>query len=203
MMNMVEDEQAKKYFITDVEQVDDSLVVKRADDSVNEESFSEHNLQFYRLQMIEQAKEYLPKFLDRLSYDSFMVTVKKYAAIVLGVVGLFFLYNVPVHLVMKIILSILLLLGEVGYYLYNEIILDLMWNFVREGLATETYLQNLDTFQYFDKEAYLDKFILPPEDIGRYGLTREMIEEMVKTIQGFKEDGVESQDISLTYQKKV
>lgn len=99
------------------------------------------------------------------------------------------------------IILIFILLGEVAHFLYSEIILDCMWNYVREGLATETYLKHLDTFQYVDEETYLTKYILPPEDIDKYGLTRDMIDSMVKVIRDFKEDGVENQDITLHYKK--
>ena len=106
----------------------------------------------------------------------FFTFVKRYAAIIGGIVGLYFLYNFDIHIAMKIIITVLLLLGEVGYYLYNELYLHIVGGEVLECLATEYYINNLDTFTFYDRENYTDGFIVPPEDIGKYQLTKDMLE---------------------------
>ncbi len=201
MIDMVMDDNNKKYFITDIEVRDGKIIITRADESVTEEPYSGHNLGFYRMQMIKGAKENIELYMDDLGKDSFFTFVKRYAAIIGGIVGLYFLYNFDIHIAIKIIITILLLLGEVGYYLYNELYLSIVGNEVLECLATEYYIKNLSTFSYYDKENYTDGFIIPPEDIGKYQLTEDMLKQLGAGIEEAKEKGSEPQDMKLTYKK--
>lgn len=202
MLDMVMDEKNKKYFITDIEVRDGKIIITRADDSVTEEPYSGHNLGFYRMQMVRNAKENINPYMDDLGKDSFLTFVKRYAAIIGGVVGLYFLYNFDIHIAMKIIITILAVLGEVGYYLYNELYLSIVGNEVLECLATEYYLNNLSTFTYYDKENYTDGFIVPPEDIGKYQLTKDMLEQLAQGIKEARDNGAEPEHMKLTYKKQ-
>lgn len=201
MLDMVMDDKNKQYFITDIEVRDGKLIITRADESVSEESYSAHNLCFYRTQMIRYAKENIGPYMDDLGKDSFFTFVKRYAAIIGGIVGLYFLYNFDIHIAMKIILTILVLLGEVGYYLYNELYLSVLGNEVLECLATEYYINNLGTFSYYDRENYTDVYFVPPEDIGKYQLTKDRLEQLAKDIEESKAMGSEPQNIKLSYKK--
>lgn len=203
MIDMVMDEKNKEYFITDIEYDDKVLKVTRADGTVTTEPFSYHNLGFYRTKMIENARLNINPFMDDLSKDSFFTFVKRYAAIIGGVVSLFFLYNVDIHVIMKIILTILIGLGELGYYIYNEIYLSIIGKQVIEGLATEYYLNNLGKFNYFDRENYTDGYIVPPEDIAKYGLTQDTLEQVLQGIEEFKEQGFEPEEMTLSYKRKT
>lgn len=201
MLDMVMDDENKQYFITDIDVRDGKIIITRADESVSEEPYSAHNLGFYRMQMVKNAKENIEPYMDDLSKNSFFTFVKRYAAIIGGIVGLYFLYNFDIHIAMKIILTILILLGEVGYYLYNELYLHIVGGEVLECLATEYYIKNLSTFTYYDTENYTDGFILPPEDIGKYQLTKDMLEQLAKGIEEAKAMGSEPQDMKLSYKK--
>ena len=88
--------------------------------------------------------ENINDYMNDLGKDSFLTFVKRYAAIIGGIVGLYFLYNFDIHIAMKIILTVLILLGEVGYYLYNELYLSIVGSEVLECLATEYYINNLN-----------------------------------------------------------
>ena len=202
MLDMVMDEKNKKYFITDIEVRDGKIIITRADESVTEEPYSGHNLGFYRMQMVRNAKENINPYMDDLGKDSFLTFVKRYAAIIGGVVGLYFLYNFDIHIAMKIILTILIVLGEVGYYLYNELYLNIVGSEVLECLATEYYIDNLNIFSYYDKEHYTDGFIVPPEDIGKYGLTKDMLEQLATGIKEARDNGSEPEHMKLTYKKQ-
>lgn len=202
MLDMTMDDKDKEYFITDIEYDDKVLKVTRADGSVSEEKFSEHNLGFYRLQMIKYAKENIEGYLDDIGKDSLLVFVKRYGAIIGGLVGLYFLYNVDIHLIIKIIIIILILLGEMAYYVLNSLYLSVVNMEALEVLATEYYLKNLDHFRYYDNENGTDGFIVPPEDIGKYGLTRDMLEQIYNNINEFKKEGYEPKNMSLTYKRR-
>ena len=107
MLDMVMDEKNKKYFITDIEVRDGKIIITRADESVTEEPYSGHNLGVYRMQMVRNAKEHINPYMDDLGKDSFLTFVKRYAAIIGGIVGLYFLYNFDIHIAMKLIITIL------------------------------------------------------------------------------------------------
>lgn len=202
MLDMTMDDKDKEYFITDIEYDDKVIKVTRADGSVSEEKFLEHNLGFYRLQMIKYAKENIEGCLDDIGKDSLLVFVKRYGAIIGGIVGLYFLYNVDIHLIIKIIITILILLGEMAYYVLNSLYLSVVNMEALEVLATEYYLKNLDHFRYYDNENGTDGFIVPPEDIGKYGLTRDMLEQIYNNINEFKKEGYEPKNMSLTYKRR-
>lgn len=202
MIDMAMEEKDKSFFITDIEFNDEILKVTRADGSVSEETFSYHNLGFYRNQMVNHIKDNIDSFMNELSKDSFFTFVKRYAAIIGGVVGLYFLYNVDIHLIMKIIITVLVLLGELGYYLYNELYLTIVGSEVIEGLAYEYYIKNIDKFRYFDKEHYTDGFIVPPEDVSRYRLTQDMLTQILQGIEEFKEKGFEPEEMTLSYKRQ-
>ena len=71
-----------------------------------------------------------------------------------------------------------------------------------ECLATEYYLNNLSTFTYYDKENYTDGFIVPPEDIGKYQLTKDMLEQLAQGIKEARDNGAEPEHMKLTYKKQ-
>ncbi len=202
MIDMTLDEKNKEYFITQIEHDDKEIKVTRADGNSTTEPYSGHNLGFYRNKMVENAKENIGPYMDDLGKDSFFTFVKRYAAIIGGVVGLYFLYNVDIHLIMKIIITILVLLGELGYYLYNELYLGIIGREVMECLATEYYIKNIDKFRYFDKEHYTDGFIVPPEDIGKYQLTQDVLEQVAQGIEQFREQGFEPEEMTLSYKRQ-
>lgn len=203
MIDMAMDEKEKGYFITDIEYNDEILKVTRADGSVSEEHFSYHNLGFYRNQMVNHIKDNINPFMDDLGKDSFLTFVKRYAAIIGGIVGLYFLYNFDIHIIMKIIINILVLLAEVGYYLYNELYLTLVGSEVIEGLAYEYYLKNIDKFRYYDREHFTYGFIVPPEDVGKYQLTQDMLTQIIQGIDDFKDKGFEPEEMTLSYKRKT
>ena len=203
MIDFTFDEKDKPYFITDIDYDDKIIKVTRADETITEEPFMGHNLGFYRMQMIKGAKNNIEKYMNDLGKDSFFTFVKRYTLIIGGIIGLYFLYNVDIHVVMKILLTILVLLGEVGYFLYNQLYLVVIGSEVMECLATEYYLKNLDKFSYYDKENFTDGFIVPPEDISKYQLTKDMLEQIVGHIDNFKRDGILPEDISLSYKSNI
>ena len=172
-----------------------------ADGTSTEEPFTAHNLGVYRMKMVQEAKEKIEPFMDNLAKDSFFVFVKRYSAIIGGIVGLYFLYNFDIHIIMKIILTILAVLGEVAYYLYNELYLMVLSSDLDEVTAVEYYLKNFNVFNFFDNENYTDGFVVPPEDIGKYHLTKNMLEQLAVAIEDAKKLGSDPKDMRLVYNK--
>lgn len=201
MLDMVIDDKKKQYFITDIDVKDDKIIITKADGNVSEVPYTAHNLGFYRMQMIKYAKENINDYVSDLGIDSFKTLAKRYSAIVGGVIGLYFLYNFDIHIAMKIILTIFVLLGEIGYYLYNRMYLNVVAIELLECMATEYYIDNLDIFSYYDKDNYTDDFIIPPEDISRYHLTKDMLEQLADGIKRARDNGIDSKNMKLVYDK--
>lgn len=198
---MLLDDKDDKNFITDIEYDDKEIRITTADEKVTIIPFSEHNLGFYRLRMIENAKTYLGPCMDDIGRHSFFTYVKRVGAIIAGVMGMFLLYNVDIHIIMKIVLTILIALAEVGYYFYNELYLTVIGDEAAECLATEFYIKNLDKFKYYDNEHFTDGYIVPPEDIGKHHLSQAMLEQILEGIEQFRADGVEPAEMRMTYKR--
>lgn len=199
MIPMTGDAEKLKYFITDVAKEQDQLVVKHASGEDDYSKYSDHNLSVARNRMIEQASECLPEFMKTMASEYFKTIALKYAAIIGGVVGLFFLYNIDIHIIMKIIITLLALGGEVAYYFINKIYQAVLGMSAEEGFATKYYINNVDDFRYYNPEVGYDEFILPIEDISKYCLCQADLEELSKIVKDFKSQGYESKEITLSY----
>ncbi len=200
MLDMTFTKNDSQYFITDIEVKDGKIFITRADGTVSEEKFSEHNLGFYRMQMIKYADENINDFLDDLAKDSFMTFVKKYGAVILGVVSLYFLYNFDIHIIIKILITILIGLGEIAYYIVNKLYLILLNDQIIEAWTIESYLKNLNVLRYYDDEAFTDNYVIPPEEIGKSILNKEQLEKLVEGIKLHREQGMNPKQMKLTYE---
>ena len=94
-------------------------------------------------------------------------------------------------------------MGEAAYYLINQLYLILLSDQVSESLATEFYLKNISKFTYYDRDNYTDGYIVPPEDIGKYRLTQDTLEQILQGIEEFKEQGFEPEEMILSYKRKT
>lgn len=201
MINMLFSDD-KKEFIRDIRIENDEIVLLMGDGSIKKEKFTVHNLQFYRLKMIQQAEDYLPNFLNRLSDESLKITIKKYLFIIGGIASMYLLYNIDIHIIMKIILSIIIILGEIGHFIYSECLLDILGNGVIEAFATKKYLECKNNFSYFDTKDGEEKFILPPEFIERFGLTEDDIIKADSQIEEFRKNGKSLNELKMVFVKR-
>lgn len=199
MIPMTGDEDKLKYFITSIQKEEDQLVIKYASGEDDCSKYSLHNLNAARNRMIDQARECLPNFISTMATEYFKTIALKYAAILGGIIGLFFLYNIDIHIIMKIIITLLALGGEVVYYLINKVYLAVLDMASEEALATKYYINNLADFRYYNPELGQDEFILPIEDISKYCLCQKDLEELSKIVKDFKSKGYESKEITLSY----
>lgn len=201
MMDFAKSVEESKNFIVDIVVDDDKMTIKYADGHEETEKLSRHNLNVYRLNMERQASNNMNYAYDTLAKDSFMIYAKRIMAIVGGIVAGIVIYNIDVHLIMKIILALLILFSEVIYYLYNEVYLTVLADDLSEIEATDYYLKNINSFKYYDTLDGEIGYILPIEDIDKYDLTLNQLEQIDSLVKQFREDGVENRDIFLTYKK--
>ncbi len=203
MIPMTGDSEKLEYFITDVRREENQLVVVYANNRVEKSPFSEHNLNVIRSRMIDQVRNYLDDYYKFIAEDVSLTLLKKYGSIIAGIVGLFFLYNVDIHTIMKIIITILGLAGEVIYYFVNNIHLSLLGMGVMEADALQYYVDNLKDFKEYNSATGLDEYIVPIEDISKHNLTKEMLEELSIKIREFKEQGTLTSEMKLTYKPQT
>ena len=100
-----------------------------------------------------------------------------------------------------LVLALLILFSEVIYYLYNEVYLTVLADDLSEIEATDYYLKNINSFKYYDTLDGEIGYILPIEDIDKYDLTLNQLEQIDSLVKQFREEGVENRDIFLTYKK--
>ena len=199
MIDFAKNEDEEKNFIVDIETTDDEMIIRYADGHEVREKFSYHNLNVYRLHMEEQAKNNMDYAYDIVAKDSFMVYAKRILAIIGGIIGGIVIYNVDIHIIMKIVLALILIFSEGLYYLYNELYLSVLSTDLGEILATDYYLKNIDKFKYYDSKMGEYKYIVPIEDIEKHSLTQEQLEEISDLVSTFRKEGITDNDISLTY----
>lgn len=204
MMDMTGVDGDKEHFIVDIMSTPESITVYYADGSSSMDNFyTEHNMEFYRGQMEKQAKKYIDGYMKYLQDEVLRVYVLRALAIATGVIGMYLLYNFDIHYVMKFILGLILVILELGYYLYEEINLDFLSLEVREALATDYYLNHKMSFNYFDtlKNEYVDA--LKIEEIANKELTLDDIVEFENYILNLKKEYPgQLADIKLTLTKE-
>lgn len=199
MLDFAKNEEEEKSFIVDIETTPDTMIIKYADGHEVTEKLSKHNLNVYRYRMERQALANIDFAYDTLAKDSFVVCMRKLLAIVGGIICGIIFYNIDVHIIMRIVLYLLLLLGEAYYYIYSELFLSVLGDDLREVEATDCYLKNINLFKYFDDLEGETGYIIPIEDIDRHRFTKEQLEKLAIIIKEFKNEGVEEKNISLTY----
>ena len=129
----------------------------------------EHNLIVYRHQMEEYAKKNIPLVLKGIALATLKLYTKRIILLFTTVTGLFLLYNIDIHIIMKIILSLLVLLFDKDMILkYRKIENELYYN-LAEVDATQYYLDHKESFLDTDSDEKL--YIINIEDIANQKLT--------------------------------
>lgn len=199
MIPMTGDSEKLKYYVTDVRKEGENLVTVYGDKSVDVTPFSEHNLNVVRNRMIEQAQAYLQDYYGFIAKEILSTCIKEFVALISGVVGLFFLYNVDIHTIMKIIITVLGLGGEAFYFFLNKIRLTILGMGASEAEATEFYINNLDEFRSYDALTGREEYVLSIEDIANHKIPKEMLVNLLEKIQEFKAQGFQSGEMKLNF----
>lgn len=201
MVDMTINKSDKSNYIIDITNMGSYINIKYADGKEeNDELMSEHNYNVYRRRMINQIKEYSNKYMNKLSWESFKIFLHRYVPIVLSLIGLYFGYNFDIHIIFKILLTIVLLVINGLNLLVNEI-----WTIVMsEDLdKVEAYMYYEKNIKNFMKDEINDEYLLPIEDIDKCNLTYNMVVEIGKTVEKFRTDHPDDDvELSLNYKKK-
>lgn len=203
MINMTLDEKDEEFFITDVNFLDDDIEVTYADGhKINVGFCNDHMREFYRLKLEKQARDFVAPFLEQAGKDSLVLYIKKYAPIVVSLIGLYFLYNIDIHIIMKIILSIVIAIINGINFLSTQYDLFVLSEYIGEAFSLEYYLNYLKDFTYFDEEVEKEVKALPIEEISKFNLSVETLEKIRNEVLELKkEDGIS--DLKLSYKNQV
>lgn len=203
MILMTDDREKLKSYITDIKRVDEQLITVYADKSISTVYYSEHNLNVVRYRMIEQVRDNVMNFYDYVAKKYISICIKNIVSVISSVVGLFFLYNIDINIIMKIIISILTALGVTTYIILNKKMIDTLNDELNEAEASEFYVNHLDELKECNKDSGNDEFVLPIEDISKYNVPKELLEELLEKVQEFKEDGISVSEMKLVYKPKT
>ena len=184
-------------FIVDFDIADDLIYILFADGREEACCYSEHNVNLYRYRMIEQVKKYSDSYLNYIAKESFMTYCKRVILIFFSIVSIYFAYNIDNELFMKIMSTLIVLIMNFGYYLFSETKLDILSDEYIELESLIYYVKNLNCFNNDDK------FLLPIEDVYKYNLTINDLDNIKKEIEDMKNNfGDDVIELSLSYTNK-
>lgn len=199
MILLTNDSEKKKHYIIDIKKDGDQLIIVYADKSISSIYYSEHNLNVARYKMIEQVKDNIYEFCDYVAKKYITICIKNVVSVISSLIGLFFLYNIDISIVIKIIISILMVAGEISYILFNKKKIDILDKKLREAEATDFYINHLDELKEYDRDSGNDKFVLDIEDISKYNISKDLLEELLEKVKNFKEEGISISEMKLVY----
>lgn len=186
MVNMTLDESDEENYIIDFKNIDNKLVVYYADGRVDELiTYSLHNLNYYRYRVEKQFYYYYNKYMDQAGNNSLKLFAKRNLSIVLSLFEIFLLYNLDIHFIIKVILSLGIAMLEVFYYLVKQYDILALSNDLERVKTLDMYFKNRDEFIVYDGEARNDDFSLSVEDIWHYDLDTD---ELALILEDVKED---------------
>lgn len=199
-MTIYDDEQSS--YIIDVKINDKGLIeLTFADGKTREEPYSEHNYSMYRDRMVEQAKKYADGAIVDLGYGWIKTQLLRWGALIGGIVGMFLLYNVDVHVIMRIVITLLAVIGEAAVFLATQFYLALLENESIEAFAYQEYIKHLEDFRYYDEEKGVHHYIFPIEDIATHQLDVSFVQDTSAKIKEMESMGSKKKDIRINYKK--
>lgn len=202
MLDMTEYVEEQDDYVVDVSLTDDgNMVITYASGRVEKEKYSDHNYGFYQGKMVNQAIDYADPMINSLGIEWIKTQAVRYGLLLGGIVGLYFSYNVDIHIIIKIILTILILAGEAVNLFLTQLGLVSIEDDSIVAFAYKEYLKHLDNFKYYDKKSGAEKYIMPISDIDKHQLDSSSVIEIDRMVSQMKDMGSEPKDIRVNYSK--
>lgn len=199
MVNFAQNDEEAQYFITDIDVVDDKIIVKYADQREVVEKYDLHTLNYYRLRMTNEIRQTIPAAISEIASSSFNAYLKRLGVIIGGIISGLLVYNIDINIIMKFVITGLILLGQAAYFICNEINLRFLSDNLGIIETYQYYLNNLHHFKYYNAEIGEDCYLLPIEDVGKYNLSEETLKQIVNSIIEYNEQGTPKEEIKLKY----
>ena len=196
MVDMTLYDEEQNGYIIDFKREDNKFKIFYADGKVNEmESCSLHNLNFYRYRAENQFYQFYDKFMDQVGLESFKTYCKKYGSVILSLVGMYFLYNFDIHIIIKILISIGVVCAEVFYYFLQHYDLLVLSQEIDRVEALDLYFKNKREFLIQNQDEKEDDYSLSVEDVWQNDLKKEEVAAIL-------EDAKKNKGLVLKYDVK-
>lgn len=196
MVNMTLYDSEEESYIIDIKNENNRIVIYYADGhSEDMGPYSLHNFNFYRLRAQRQFKEFYDKYMDEMGLESFKVCCKKFGSVALTLVGLFLLYNVDIHFIIKILITVIALGIEVFYYFLKHYDLLVIGQELDRVEALELYIENSREFMVYNEEEKEDDYSLGIEDVWQNDLKKSEVSQII-------DDAKSNQGMVLKYDVK-
>ena len=199
MINMTLLEEDSKDYITDIIEKDNGIEVTYGDDHKKfDDNNSLHNINCYRVRMMEQVKRYMHDFEIHLGKEFIFNQIKKYLFLIIDIAAIYFNVNMNPNTLLKIITTILLIGGELFYFFMRKLDDMLIDQDCEELNTLEFYVDNNHLFEYYSKKEQEFKYVIPIEYLSRYKLGKEDLIRIRDVILQYKDENKSLDDMSLS-----
>lgn len=176
MVNMTLYDSEEEGYIIDLKVEDYHIKLYYADGHVEDVGkYSLHNFNFYRLRVQRQFHEYYDKFMDQCGLESLKLYAKKYGSVALDAISLYFLYNFDIHIVIKILISLVMIGVNIFYYFLKHYDLLVLSQELDRVEALELYLNNSREFMVYNEDEKEDDYSLGVEDVWQNDLKKDEV----------------------------
>ncbi len=210
LLDMTVDEDEAPNYIIDLDHNDDNIVITYLDGHQNaDESYNEHNMNFWRRRVIEQINDYYDLYQEGGGKAIIKVLLGELKSLLIPVAGgvvislvskLFLQYNIDIHIAIKIILESLLIIKAGIDTFYNHYIISRIVKLQMESNRFKKYADISKDLEYYDRVINDYCFAVPVEDVWKKNLQENQLEEIRdRVVELKKELGDELLDLSLVY----
>lgn len=181
MVNMTLYDAEEESYIIDIKNEDNRIKLYYADGKVQDMGpYSLHNMNFYRLRAQRQFREFYDKYMDQCGIESLKLYAKKYGSVALDAIGLYFLYNFDIHIVIKILISLIMVGVNIFYYFLKHYDLLVLSQELDRVEALELYLDNVREFMVYNEDQKEDDYSLAIEDIWQNDLHKDEVRQIIE-----------------------
>ena len=149
MMDISMGKDEKAYYITNVKMKDDGehFIVFYADGHTVEHEFSAHNFNVYIYRMKHQILDNRWTYVATQNFIASMAVVKEFRTLMLSITGLFITSSIPMPAVLKAIITIIVVLYNVGYTFKR--ILEILDAYIKLGKykSLEDFVNIMEDFR--------------------------------------------------------
>jgi hypothetical protein len=118
--------------------------------------------------------------MDQMGWESLKTCIKKFGSVAIDALGLYFLYNFDIHIVIKIILTIGMIGINIFYYFLKHYDLLVIGQELDRVEALELYLDNVREFTYYNEEENEDDYSLAIEDVWQNDLHKDEVSQIIE-----------------------
>lgn len=181
MVNMTLNDEEEVNYIIDIRRDDENIFILYADGHEEKVGISSlHNFNVYRYKLHKQFYDYYDKFLDQAGFESLKLYFKKYVELAISAIGLYFMYECDIHIIMKILISLGVFAFDIIYYFNVEYDLLLLNRELNRAEAINVYLDNVKDFVIYNDDEKGEDFSLGIEEVWQNELNKHEVSELAE-----------------------